>query len=108
MILKSRPIAAAWFLSAAGGAAQAQDFAHRLINDTGRTLVEFYASDVENQSWEQDLLADSDLEPGAEATVAIADGGEQCEYDVLFGFEDGQELTDTVNICELNSYTLTQ
>lgn len=38
----------------------------------------------------------------------IADGGSQCDYDVLFVFEDGQELTDTVNICDLNSYTLHQ
>ena len=99
---------AAFTLSVVAGAASAQDIAYRLINDTGLTLVEFYTSAVDNDSWEIVLLADTDLDPGTGATVVIADGGEQCDNDVLFVFEDGQELTDTVNICELNSYTLHQ
>lgn len=108
MKLTLLPAVAALLLCSATGAAQAQDIAYRLINDTDLTLVEFYTSSVDDESWGADLLADSDLEGGTEATVVIADGGAQCDYDVMFVFEDGQELTDTVNICELNSYTLHQ
>ena len=86
--------------------AMAQDMNFTLINQSGVTLVEFYASPVTVGDWEDDILGDQVLESGYSGQVIIADGRANCEYDFLMVFDDGEELTDTVNICELGSYTL--
>jgi hypothetical protein len=102
------PLATTLALGLTGAAASAQDIAYTLINNTSVAVAEFYTSPVDVESWESDLLATMDLEPGEQATVNIGDGRTQCDYDVLFVFADGEQLTDTVNICDLASYTLTE
>lgn len=102
------PLAAALALGLTGAVAQAQDIAYTLVNNTSATVLEFYTSPVDVESWETDLMADMDLLPGETATVNIGDGRAQCDYDLLFVFDDGEQLTDTVNICDLASYTLTE
>jgi hypothetical protein len=96
-IMNSTHKLVAIFLSLAFPAASAgaQDIEYLLTNNTSSTLLE------------NDLLSDSDLNPGESAAVLIGDGRSQCDYDVYFVFEDGSEVTDTVNICELGSYELT-
>lgn len=95
--------AAAWtFVSPA----LAQDMTFTLNNETGYTLVEFYASPVTAGDWEEDILGDQVLETGYSAQVIIADGRTNCDYDFLMVFEDGDEVEDQVDICELDSYTL--
>ena len=84
----------------------AQDMTFTLTNTSGVTLVEFYASPVTSDDWEEDILGDQVLESGFSGDVLIADGRANCEYDFLMIFEDGDELEDTVNICELASYTI--
>ncbi len=84
----------------------AQDVEYQIINDSALTLMEFYTSPVGVDSWEDDILGANVLASGASGTVTIADGREQCDYDLLFVFEDGQQLTDSVNICDIASYTL--
>lgn len=86
--------------------ALAQDMTFTLINQSGHTLVEFYASPVTANDWEEDILGENVLESGYSAQVIIADGRANCEYDFLMVFDDGDELTDVANICELGSYTL--
>ncbi len=108
MNLKTLPFVAALSLGLAAGAATAQNIEYTLINSTSLTLVEFYTSPVDVDDWEDDLLGDGVLEPGTQGTVSIVDGRTQCDYDLLFVFEDESEFTDTVNICELSSYELVQ
>lgn len=108
MYLSKLPLAAALALGLAGTTATAQDIAYQLINSTDLTLIEFYTSPVDVDTWEFDLLADFDLHPGEDATVNIGDGRTQCAYDLLFVFDDGSQFTDTVDICELSSYELVQ
>jgi hypothetical protein len=88
--------------------ALAQDVSYELINDSGLTLMEFYTSAVDEGTWGDDLLGANVLATGESGTVAIADGGAQCDYDLRFVFEDGSELVETTNICELSSFTLTE
>ena len=109
-IMNSTHKLVAIFLSLAFPAASAgaQDIEYLLTNNTSSTLLEFYTSPVDVDVWENDLLSDSDLNPGESAAVLIGDGRSQCDYDVYFVFEDGSEVTDTVNICELGSYELTE
>lgn len=93
-------------LTLAAGAAQAQDVAYTLYNNSPLTVMEFYASPSDVGSWEEDILGANVLPPGQAGTVTIADGRSQCVYDLMFVFEDGQTLTDSVDICTLESYTL--
>lgn len=95
--------AAAWAFTAP---ALAQDMMFTLINQTGHTLVEFYASPVTVGDWEEDILGADVLESGYSVDVLIADGRANCDYDFLMVFDDGDEVEDQVNICELGSYTL--
>lgn len=85
--------------------AAAQEIAFDLVNDTGVTLVEFYASPVTVDTWEEDILGMDVLESGMVAEVVI-EGDRGCDYDMLFVFADGDELTDTLDLCEVAEYTL--
>jgi hypothetical protein len=61
---------------------------------------------VSEPSWGEDLLGTAVLAPGESGTVTLFDASATCDFDVKFVFEDGQELLDQVNVCELASYTL--
>jgi hypothetical protein len=95
---------AALFLSTA---VFAQDIEYTLINSSSSTVMEFYTSPVDVAEWEEDILGANVLPAGTMGTVTIADGRSQCDYDLMFIFEDGSELIDTVNICDLASYEIT-
>ncbi|WP_372839548.1 hypothetical protein [Phaeovulum sp.] len=88
------------------GQVLAQDIAYTLNNFSSLIVVEFYTSPADSDDWEEDILGADVLAPGESGTVNIADGRTQCDYDLLFVMSDGQEVEDTVNICELGSYTL--
>jgi len=90
------------------GAALAQDLAFDLNNHTSMTLMEFYTSPVSSSHWGHDLLGSDVVESGGGGTVTITDGASVCDYDMRFVFDDGSEVTDTVNICNMHSYTLTE
>lgn len=77
-----------------------------LINTSGYTLMEFYASPSDVGSWEADILGANVLPSGSSGVVTIADGQTQCAYDIRMVFDDGSDLTDAVNICDLGSYTI--
>jgi hypothetical protein len=102
------PLLAAGFITIfAASAVVAQDVEYTLINSSSATLLEFYTSPVTDDTWGGDLLAFADIRPGAAGSVMIGDGRASCAYDLLFVFDDGTELTDTVDICRLASYELT-
>lgn len=86
--------------------ASAQDLEFVLINTSGYTLVEFYASPVNVDSWEEDILGRDVLESGYTLKIMVADGRTQCTYDMLMVFDDGDRLEDTVDMCEMGSYTI--
>jgi len=95
--------AAAWAFAAP---ALAQDMMFTLINRTGYTLVEFYAAPPTASDWEEDILGEDVLETGHSTQILIADGRANCEYEFLMVFDEGDDVEDKVNICELGSYTL--
>lgn len=83
-----------------------------LINNTSRTLLEFYASPPSTDDWEEDILDGKVLPPGGKATVTIDDRRPDCLYDfkrVLAAAEDGSvgegSLIQTgINVCEDPTY----
>lgn len=103
----STRLASALVLASLAAPALAQDVQYELVNDSGLTLMEFYTSAVSEGTWGDDLLGANVLAAGQGGSVTIADGGAECDYDLRFVFEDGSELVDSVNICDMASYTLT-
>lgn len=88
--------------------ALAEDLEFSLINRSGATLNEFYASPSDVGDWEDDILGVDVLADGETARITIADGRTQCEYDLRFVWTDGDVVEDTgVNLCETGRYTLT-
>jgi hypothetical protein len=102
----SRMLAPALFLGALAAPAMAQDVAYELYNDSALTVMEFYTSPANSDDWGPDILGADVIPPGSNGVVTIADGSAECVYDFLFVLEDGQEVVDTVDICQLASYTL--
>lgn len=97
-------IAAAVVLCAAPVAAQ--DIAFVLNNQSGVDLVEFYASPTSVDTWEEDILGADILEAGTSVDVSI-EGDRGCDYDLKFVFADGDEMTDSTDLCDAGEYILT-
>ena len=105
--LKGAIVALALLAGAMPAAAQTVEFT--LINNSSQSLHYFYTNPSNMDAWGEDLLGpDGTLEPGYEGTVTIGDGSDQCLYDFRFETGEGALLeVFEVDICELNSYTLT-
>ena len=101
-----RNVVGAVFATLISNPVNAQDLQFALINMSGYTLVEFYASPENVRSWEEDILGDDVLESGYALNITVADGRTQCVYDLLMLFDDGDRLEDTVDLCEMGSYTI--
>ena len=102
----ARLATAAFLIAAAAAPAVAADVSYNLINNSSLTLVLFHTSPVSDPNWSEDLLGEGILAPGESGVVTLFDASSTCDFDVKFVFEDGQELVDQVNVCELASYTL--
>lgn len=89
--------------------ATAQTVEFTLINNSSQSLHYFYTTPSSENSWGEDLLGpDGTLEAGYQGTVTIGDGSDQCLYDFRFETGEGNMLeVPQVDICSLNSYTLT-
>lgn len=106
-MVSTRLAASALLLAGLAAPALAQDVQYQLVNNSHLTLMEFYTSPVDEGAWGDDILGANVLAPGETGTVDIADGSAQCDYDLRFVFEDGSELVDKANVCDMASYTLT-
>jgi hypothetical protein len=86
--------------------AQAQNRVVEIVNNTGVTLMEFYASNVDRSTWEEDILGADVLPSGYSVDIDIDDGSGQCLFDFRAVFEDGDEVIDeAVNVCEVATFT---
>ena len=87
--------------------ALAQDASYQLVNDSGLTLMEFYTSVADEGAWGDDILGANVLATGQSGTVSIPGGGEQCDRDLRFVFEDGSEVVRSgVNVCDSPSFDI--
>ena len=83
----------------------------QITNNTSYTMTEFYASDVNNATWDttSNLLSGQTVAPGQQATVDINDGTGTCSYDlmgVLYGAEQ-HAYTYDVDACNTGQWTIT-
>lgn len=81
----------------------------RIHNQTGWTMLRFYASDSRKSDWEEDILGDSVLNNGRSVTVNVDDGSGACVYDFRAEFTNGQVLTRmNINVCQIADYYYTR
>lgn len=102
--LKHLPLAAAAFLVAAP--AMAEDLVFQFKNASSFVVTELYASPANVNEWEEDILGTDVLGSGETVRVTIRDGRRACEYDLKIVFDDGDEVTDTADLCETETYTV--
>ncbi|MDP2116632.1 MAG: hypothetical protein Q8J71_04480 [Brevundimonas sp.] len=93
-------------------AAQSRDGLNRRVrihNNTGWTMLRFYASDSRITSWQEDMLGRGTLAAGRSVMMNIDDGSGACLYDFKAEFTNGQVLTRyNVNVCRIADYYYTR
>lgn len=89
------------------GPVLAADLTFILNNQSSAAITEFYTSPTDVDNWEEDIITGGVIASGEMTEITIADGRDQCKYDLRIVFEDGSELTDTTDICELEQYDVT-
>lgn len=102
--IKSFSLAAASFVLAAP--AMADDLNFLFENNSSYIIIELYASPSNVDQWEEDILGRDILESGESARITIRDGRRTCEYDLKIVFDDGDEVTDTTDLCETETYRI--
>lgn len=105
--LAAAGFAAFAFLAPIG--ASAADRVVEIINETGQTMVEFYASVTSSNDWEEDILGDDTLDDGDSVDINIDDGSGKCSYDFKAIFESGAEAVKRgVNVCQISTFRFTR
>ena len=90
--------------------AQAEDVRHvRIINETSHTMMRFYALSAGKTSWEEDMLGESTLAPGASVVINIDDGTGYCLYDFKGVLDDKDEVIKSrIDVCKDGSLRFTE
>jgi hypothetical protein len=79
-----------------------------IVNHTRHSLVQFYASNKDVDSWQEDILGDDTVDPGEKVRINIDDGTGHCIYDFKAVFDDGDVLIRRgINVCKVGTYTYT-
>lgn len=91
-------------------AAFAEDVKFDLVNNSSYTVTNFFTSPTTTDNWEEDVLGQDTLGPGESVAITIADGSDQCVYDMKFSAKGADDLViKGIDVCKLdgNRYTLT-
>ena len=81
--------------------ALAEDVKFNLKNSSSFTIDELYASPSTEDEWGEDILGADTLAGGESGVVTIADGSDQCKYDLKAVAEDGTEHElEALDLCE--------
>ena len=104
-----RALASLAIVTGFSGVCAAEDLTFTLTNSTSAVIDQFYASPVDTNDWEDDILGADILDAGDALDITIADGSEQCDYDMKFIFQDGDEVRENgINLCDTGTYTLSE
>lgn len=77
-----------------------------IVNDTGMTMAEFYASATGTDDWEEDILGSDTLASGEVFDIDIDDGSGACKFDFKAVFTDGSShVRRAVNVCSISTFT---
>jgi len=107
------PAAAAVSLVAVAAAAQicndGQDRSVTIFNETGVTMLAFFASPPDVSDWEDDILGDEVIQSSSSFVVNFDDGRCRCIYDFRAVFandfaDDDIVIRNKINVCEISTY----
>jgi hypothetical protein len=96
--------------AAVGGTAPAQPQAgnnpsFNLVNQSTRTIEQFYASPSSEQNWGPDRLGADTVSPGARFAIRLPAG--DCTYDVRIVFQGGEAREQRrINACSIVDYVV--
>ncbi|MAM62756.1 hypothetical protein [Maritimibacter sp. UBA3975] len=77
-----------------------------IVNNTGYTMVRFYASHRDAKSWQENIFGNKVLANGYSVSINIDDGTGYCIFDFKAVFDDGDEVESWGNnVCELSTFT---
>jgi len=80
----------------------------KIINETRHAMVQFHASRVGTNDWEEDILGQDTLAIGASVTVNFGTD-DYCLYDFLGVFDDGDKVEKRrINVCDISSFRFTE
>jgi len=89
--------------------ASAQDRNVLIINETQHAIVQFFASNIGVDDWQEDILGEDVLPVGQSVNINIDDGTEACLYDFKAVFDDGEELVrNRIDVCTIGTYRYTE
>lgn len=78
-----------------------------LDNQSGWAVVSFYASSVQSDLWQGDILGPRVLPSGNFVRINLDGGSDYCYFDFKTRFSDGRTVVRrNVNVCAINHYTL--
>jgi hypothetical protein len=100
-------LAAALALSAFAAPALAEDLVFTLINNSTQPLANLFVSLPEAAEWGDDILGVETLGVGETGTVTLTGGKEICKFDLQFVMENEAMIEGTADLCETNTFTLT-
>lgn len=81
--------------------AMAEEVKFTLKNSSDFTIDELYASPSTEDNWGEDILGVDVLAGGESGVVTIADGSEECKYDLKAVAEDGTEHElEALDLCQ--------
>ena len=89
--------------------AMAEDLTFQLTNKSSYTITNFYTSPATTDDWEEDVFGEGVFLPGYTVPVKIADGSDQCVYDMKFVPDGADEfIVQGIDLCKLagNEYVL--
>ena len=89
--------------------AQAEDLTFELTNNSSYTITNFYTSPASTDDWEEDVFGEGVFPAGNTVSITIADGRDQCNYDMKFVPEGAAEfVVEAIDLCSLagNVYEL--
>jgi hypothetical protein len=99
-------IAAGFLAASAFTAASAANRKVDIVNDTGLTMSEFYASNTGADDWEEDILGSDTLDVGDTFEIDIDDGTGACKFDFKAVFTNGTSLVQrAINVCSISTFT---
>lgn len=99
-------LAAAGFFAVSAFTASAANRHVDIVNETGKTLSEFYASATDTDDWEEDILGSDTLANGEVFDIDIDDGSGACKFDFKAVFTDGtSHVRRGVNVCSISKFT---
>ena len=79
-----------------------------LVNRSHSTINEFFASNIDDRRWHDDLLEDDVLSPGQQMVLDLDDGSGYCRFDLKTVMNDGSTVVRRgVDICTVTTFTIT-